>query len=511
MRYGGTVDHEPRPTNTKHKTITNKNTIMKQKQLQVLESFFDHIVYNARHILLFLRDFYPACHYMCSGPFGVQGISNMTSTWFSVLPFFCTIFLLSSRTVNNFISSSFTPLLPSLTFTEHQSISGVSPDLPPSPPSHLQELIITKNNDNSLILSPIIRILTITSPLFCGLVFESATVISSILKRCLFLCKGRSPCDSSIELFISDLLEHDRLIRKPQYDMYFPPAPPPLPLSVAYDKKKGKRRKRKINGLVLFPGFLVDHSSYAKIAHALSNKGVAVVVLSLEPFRVPLFSSVSSANNRYKQSAGDNLSCSSHNNDMIFLIRDIQKEANKYMKQNDHDDDSICINWSIGGHSAGGYDAMKMLSAYKSATRTNDDGASVPKIRFSNLILWGSGTYPEYLTNLSIVPATSEHPFHTLVITASEDRFAQFTQHTKREFEAKIIGDRESKRRSKVKNYIIYKRIKGGNHSGFANYVSTDHLINGKRLISLESQQRLLCDMTVKFLKQHSNCLMESI
>ena len=40
-------------------------------------------------------------------------------------------------------------------------------------------------------------------------------------------------------------------------------------------------------GLLFLPGFMVPHSAYSEVAAMISDSGIVVVVLSMEPLRIP--------------------------------------------------------------------------------------------------------------------------------------------------------------------------------------------------------------------------------
>ncbi len=64
-----------------------------------------------------------------------------------------------------------------------------------------------------------------------------------------------------------------------EYDLYFPPK--------KVDKLRIKQRGNTlIPSLFFFPGFGIDHAAYSDVAARISDSGIAVAVISLEPLRL---------------------------------------------------------------------------------------------------------------------------------------------------------------------------------------------------------------------------------
>ena len=83
----------------------------------------------------------------------------------------------------------------------------------------------------------------------------------------LMFSKNRKASFESAQTLLLERLKSKRAIRKQdKYDVFLPV------------------QEAKI-GVIFFPGALVSHTAYAGIAAALSDKGILVVVLSLEPVR----------------------------------------------------------------------------------------------------------------------------------------------------------------------------------------------------------------------------------
>lgn len=134
--------------------------------------------------------------------------------------------------------------------------------------------------------------------------------------------------------------------------------------------------------------------------------------------------------------------------------------ANIYMKKYPQIE-----NWIIAGHSVGG----AMAAIYSERNPENIEG----------LILWAS--YPAKSTNLK------DFPYPVLSIYGSNDGLSS------------LIEIENSKHL--LPDNTLFIEIQGGNHSQFGNY----GFQNGdlKANISIEEQQRIILNQTIKFLDQY--------
>lgn len=206
-------------------------------------------------------------------------------------------------------------------------------------------------------------------------------------------------------------------------------------------------RSRRI-GVLFFPGALVHHSAYAPVAGRLSDRGIAVVVVSLEPSR---FVADVAANRRRARRA----------------LAECGAEV-------DVDE------WVLAGHSAGARTAFHLAAS-----------ARAPGAVFAaRAVLCGVGPV-EFGTGPTLRDARCE----VLVINASRDGvIASASAEGRRAFRAGLPlteGDDQGGR-------ITYAIIEGGNHAGFADYGR--QFMDGNRTISLEEQHRTVVRETAVFL-----------
>jgi alpha/beta superfamily hydrolase len=241
-----------------------------------------------------------------------------------------------------------------------------------------------------------------------------------------------------------DILARDislgSVIRTAMFDVYFP--------NVNARLERNSPRK----ALLFIPGFLIDHTSYASVASRIADEGVIVVVLSLEPMRLP---------------------------DKFFLeLRDLRRciEAvtkiwnKKYINKN-----NTTLEWSLGGHSFGGYAAMRL--APQLAALLNKSNMDKLKV-----IVMAAGNWEFFLTDL-----TEQDDISIFVLLGTSDVMCKF-------------GEEESKM---LKSYLPedtqIQFINGGSHHNFASYSKEV----AKNEISREEQHIQISSATSHFLQNH--------
>ena len=107
------------------------------------------------------------------------------------------------------------------------------------------------------------------SPLSVGVIVDSFPITAQIVARTKFIITARKSYNQELVQVLANGVKAGRIRRRTRYDLYYP----------AESKYSGKC-------LLLFPGFLVDHTSYAHIASRLSDMGIVVAVTSMEPLRI---------------------------------------------------------------------------------------------------------------------------------------------------------------------------------------------------------------------------------
>jgi hypothetical protein len=261
------------------------------------------------------------------------------------------------------------------------------------------------------------------------------------------LVVNRQEALPEVVALLQDRIKQGRAFRTADCDVYLVPA----------DRRKsgGIPTQRQCDktiidcALLFIPGALVESAVYANVAAKLSDRGVLVVVVNTEPYRMPstlvditeerITSIISYVNERYR------------------------------IKE-----------WAIGGHSMG----------------TTAAACLVERLHMSKLIFWGT----------SVLKAVdlSKTNLQLLAVHASNDGY--YTSKSERQLDQfhSVLppgaGD-EDLFPSKGRTTICM--IQGGNHCGFGHYnPSTFYCKDGERSITLEEQHRQIVEVTSTFLLQ---------
>ncbi len=307
-------------------------------------------------------------------------------------------------------------------------------------------------------------ILSIISPTAIDLLLHNfVPVLIQIFSRLRVVLSSRKDPDNNTLEVLAERVRMGRALRRQAYDLYFPP-------DNAIDSKRNF-----MPSLLFFPGFGVQHSAYADVASRISDDGIPVAVVSLEPLRLA------------HQNLGGGVDAVKH------LIQLAGKDLVMHYKPL-HADGEIVIEWALCGHSMGGYNALQLaeLLIANNAEMYSvllPDG-SISKLG-TNIVAWAAGTMTQSYPNLH--DASS---LRVLILLASNDSIACISSLQQKQ---QLLSRLPKKTRLTI--------IKGGNHSGFASYdnASTQSgtmLVNGPRHISLESQQKEVSRLTVNFIRQ---------
>jgi dienelactone hydrolase len=259
-------------------------------------------------------------------------------------------------------------------------------------------------------------------------------------KLCFDFVNGRIPPFKSAQNLLAERMEHQRAIRTKGYDVFLPPPKQNNGDGDGNDSSKTP-------GLIFYPGWLINHTAYAPIAAKLSDSGILVVVVSMEPFRASVHPTRVETERFLRM--------------MYELLAEVAP-------------DQPVEEWAVGGHSVGAHLAMKVAKATSPGT--------------SRLVVWGCGSKP--IDDRSAFLAENKK-LEVLVLNGSEDKsinqlsFAQQTDF-----------------RNLLPRSTIYKTIPGGNHNGFGHYEKPkNRKRDGVRTITLDQQQDIAVEETAMFLK----------
>lgn len=309
--------------------------------------------------------------------------------------------------------------------------------------------------------------LSILSPVTFDILFRHfLPIVRLTLSRLVAVVMSRKCEDTSAKATLSQRVRLGRAKRRHGYDLYFPPKQ----VDTLRIKQKGKVL---IPSLFLFPGFGISHAAYSEVAARISDSGIAVAVISLEPLRLA------------HKALGGGI------DDICRLLRVAGKDVTKYFK---NDASPLIIEWNVGGHSMGGYNSLQLAEDMMNQSQLPSvilkNKKSVSRMG-SDIVVWGAGNLIDAVPNLRI---NKRPPLRVLVINGSNDGIVQMSSQQKRELLSKLPNSTTELR-----------TIKGANHSGFASYdtaskASSTFAMNGHRTISLEAQQKETCSRTIRFL-----------
>jgi pimeloyl-ACP methyl ester carboxylesterase len=309
--------------------------------------------------------------------------------------------------------------------------------------------------------------LSMLSPVAFDILFHFFLPITRMtLVRLMVVLNSRKQADDSAKAILTQRVTSGRAKRRRGYDLYFPPK--------KVDKLRIKQRGNTlIPSLFFFPGFGIDHAAYSDVAARISDSGIAVAVISLEPLRLA------------HKALGGGI------DDLRRLLRVAGKDVSRYYSESAS---PLIIEWNLGGHSMGGYNSLQLArdiiqqSELPSVIMKNKK--SVSRVG-SDIIVWAAGNIVDSVPNLRI----NQRPhLRVLVLNGSIDGIVKFSPQQKRELLSKL-----------PKSTTELRTIKGANHSGFASYDtasknSSTFALNGPRTITLEAQHNEVCSQTVRFL-----------
>jgi len=192
------------------------------------------------------------------------------------------------------------------------------------------------------------------------------------------------------------------------------------------------------HALLFIPGALISHTAYSEVAAKLSDQGVCVVTVSMEPCRMATL----------------------HLGANEKRFRRIRRHVNTLLPSK--------ASWSIGGHSLGSFAAMRLA-------RNN----------YKSLIMWGSANFANTRTNLR---DCTDLP--VLVVQGSNDALCAMDDASFIDFNSDF-----------PKSKTTYKTIRGAAHSWFASIDGGDPKFLGLSAITMERHQEEAARITANFLK----------
>jgi len=365
-------------------------------------------------------------------------------------------------------------------YTSHSAILSSSIAQTSTPIMHNHHPLIS-NFDPIYLLR--MAILSLISPLSLDVFFNCVRpIVFQVLQRFKVVLQSRKRADHSTRVQLREKIKQGRVLQRHSHDLYLPPK--------EESSDDATTDSNHIKCLLLFPGFGIHHSAYADVASLISQYGIPVAVVSLEPLRLA------------HAKLGGSIQ------DVRRILKSAGRDVAKYYKQHDNDkskekdNESVILEWDVGGHSMGGYNSLQLAPVVQQSDeeqltiKLSQNNGSISRIG-SQIIVWGAGNLVDNVPNLQTSnnsDKSSSKSLRVLVLSGSNDDIAKFTSHRqKRDLLRKLP------RRSKMQT------IKGANHSGFASYdeaskKSSTFLLNGIRDIKLKDQQEETARRTADFL-----------
>mmetsp|Transcript_31150 Transcript_31150/g.56522 ORF Transcript_31150/g.56522 Transcript_31150/m.56522 type:complete len:455 (-) Transcript_31150:380-1744(-) len=346
------------------------------------------------------------------------------------------------------------------------------------PPTSTSSATIRYSLSSNFDLTYLLRLITLSiiSPITMDVIFNHfAPILIQVFSRLKFVLMSRNGPDASTKAALLQRVRMGRAIRRHAYDLYLPP------------KSSDAAKLDHITSLLFFPGFGIHHSAYADVAGSISDYGVPVTVVSLEPFRLA------------HKALGGGM------DDVRRLIKSAGKEVAKYYKHmhgenvdneknsigNEERDGNIIVEWALGGHSMGGYNALQLAEELIKTDPPSvllHDG-SISRVG-SQIVAWAAGTVVEGVPNL--LEAGSPSQLRIFILLASNDEFAKFSSQQQKH---QLL--------SKLPKTSRLETIQGANHSGFSSYDAASKkgsAFDGPRDITLEAQHKEASSRTARFL-----------
>eukprot|EP01082_Thalassiosira_pseudonana_P003464 g3385.t1 g3385 contig12:1972588-1973934(-) len=332
-----------------------------------------------------------------------------------------------------------------------------------------------------------LSIFSVLSPVAMDLIFNHfSPIVMQVCLRLMIVLLSRKGPDESTKLDYHKRVKAGRIIRRSGYDLYLPPLRS-IDNTLGTPTSEDSVGFKRIPSLIFFPGFAVQHMAYADVAFRISEYGVPVTVVSLEPLRLA------------HRLLGAGM------NDVRRLLKSAGKDVVKYYKQTTVDrrgdgaQNKLIVDWSHGGHSMGGYAALQLggeiLQMHELPSVTLRDG-SVSQVG-TQIIAWAAGNIVQSVPNLrtnELGTREKKKPLRVLILLASNDNIAKFASNSQRlELMSKL-----------PQRTTTLNTIAGGNHCGFASYDTAVEnakvSLDGVRDIPLEVQHGEACSQTVHFL-----------
>jgi hypothetical protein len=310
--------------------------------------------------------------------------------------------------------------------------------------------------------------LLLLSATFLGTLWETKSALRGIHRLATNYVRLNSSADSLASHVLRERIRSGRALRNHNFDLYLPPASTAMQetLPPQIEGKVENIQRENAKGLILLPGAYVDHTAYAPVAAMLSDAGVAVAVVSMEPMRLAtqwLGASLSTINQVAQRATA-----------MVG-----ERSSQGGAKRN--------VSWYIGGHSLGAYAAMNIVKNLEQVKQSSPRRAKTVNLASTRLIVWAAGSFHDLIPDL-----TSCHDLQVLFIFGANDLTAVPSKENFQYARSRMPEKR-----------VHFGTIPGANHNGFAAYQSNP-TFDGVRTIALDKQHHDVAKLTSAFLSNGS-------
>ena len=349
-------------------------------------------------------------------------------------------------------------------------------------------------------------VLTVASPWSIDPLQTLSQQLSSFVQTCQNWRNTRmSVLPDATDCFQQRLSSHQCQCLGPDVHVYLPSRKRTIRQRRETHEKGNNNTTIQQHALLFLPGALVPPRAYAEVAAALSDRGILVVVVSMEPFGMarPFLGADPIRMQRILQRVEQTVLSSSSSTTTQQQQETVLNSSTTTTTNDDtvQQHSSVPIfHWSIGGHSLGAFAAMRLFWLNHCRRQQQDNF-----VVFHKLIMWGAANLPHTRTDLSrlasrFLPVVSPI-LQTLVVQAANDAFCAMTDHDATIFRRDFDTDR-----------TCFVTLPRGSHDQFGSYctssatTTTDDEDDAAARVQRRRQRRefhkQLVQTTVDFIKE---------
>mmetsp|Transcript_13643 Transcript_13643/g.27514 ORF Transcript_13643/g.27514 Transcript_13643/m.27514 type:complete len:512 (+) Transcript_13643:71-1606(+) len=364
-------------------------------------------------------------------------------------------------------------------------------------------------------------LVSLVSPWSIQCIYQIYRQLSILLQSLQTTLKNRSSTLTRAIDVLSKRIQNHRAYRTRRFDVYFPPS---LGNSILANGRKNNDGDNTLQALLLIPGASVSHEAYSEVAARLSDNGLLVAVMSLEPLRIAhhLLGTDKASVKRIMEQITEQIRMHTATTE---YWQDGDGNSNDNSKTAETEMPVRTVEWTLMGHSMGSFASMKLLDEFfdieeddnnkndndnrrKMASKSQKclgskgkDRNGLPEIpRFDafltkKLVMWGVAAFTNAATDISVYKEAK-----ILIVQGTRDKFVEMLRYRQTEFDAFFPPN------------IQTKEIIGGTHEGFSSYKPAPAFADededdgsggeNTKILPLDKQHEQACDATVRFLRR---------